>query len=86
MELELKDVNYLRELVELRPEKETMIELNNSSRKRDRARSQKIRRAVKRHEERVSTPKGRSNNAARRKPSKAAGQTSKTNSRSKPQR
>lgn len=81
MELELKDVNYLRELVELRPEKETMIELNNSSRKRDRARSQKIRRAVKRHEERVSTPKGRSNNAARRKPSKAAGQTSKTNSR-----
>ncbi|MGY5829598.1 23S rRNA pseudouridine(2605) synthase RluB [Vibrio vulnificus] len=92
MELELKDVNYLRELVELRPEKETMIELNNSSRKRDRARSQKIRRAVKRHEERVSTPKGHSNNAARRKPSKAAGQTSKTNSRnqagsrSKPQR
>ncbi|MGR2994293.1 23S rRNA pseudouridine(2605) synthase RluB [Vibrio vulnificus] len=92
MELELKDVNYLRELVELRPEKETMIELNNSSRKRDRARSQKIRRAVKRHEERVSTPKGRSNNAARRKPNKADGQTSKTNSRnqagsrSKPQR
>ncbi|EGQ9934798.1 23S rRNA pseudouridine(2605) synthase RluB [Vibrio vulnificus] len=92
MELELKDVNYLRELVELRPEKETMIELNNSSRKRDRARSQKIRRAVKRHEERVSTPKGRSNNASRRKPSKADGQTNKTNSRnqagsrSKPQR
>ncbi|EHZ7123595.1 TPA: 23S rRNA pseudouridine(2605) synthase RluB [Vibrio vulnificus] len=92
MELELKDVNYLRELVELRPEKETMIELNNSSRKRDRARSQKIRRAVKRHEERVSTPKGRSNNAARRKSSKADGQTNKTNSRnqagsrSKPQR
>ncbi|HAS6062969.1 TPA: 23S rRNA pseudouridine(2605) synthase RluB [Vibrio vulnificus] len=92
MELELKDVNYLRELVELRPEKETMIELNNSSRKRDRARSQKIRRAVKRHEERVSTPKGRSNNAARRKLSKADGQTNKTNSRnqagsrSKPQR
>lgn len=92
MELELKDVNYLRELVELRPEKETMIELNNSSRKRDRARSQKIRRAVKRHEERVSTPKGRSNNAVRRKPSKADGQTNKTNSRnqagsrSKPQR
>ncbi|MBE4587773.1 23S rRNA pseudouridine(2605) synthase RluB [Vibrio navarrensis] len=68
MELELKDVNYLRELVELRPEKETMIELNSSSRKRDRARSQKIRRAVKRHEERVSTPKGRSNNPSRRKP------------------
>lgn len=76
MELELKDVNYLRELVELRPEKETMIELNNSSRKRDRARSQKIRRAVKRHEERVSAPKGRSNNAARRKPTKTATPTS----------
>ncbi len=61
MELELKQVNYLRELVELQPERTTMIDLQNTSRKRERSRSQKIRRAVKRHEERVSTPKGRSN-------------------------
>ncbi|RQW63385.1 23S rRNA pseudouridine(2605) synthase RluB [Vibrio viridaestus] len=61
-ELELKQVNYLRELVELKPEQRTMIDQNkdNTSRKRERARSQKIRRAVKRHEERVSTPRGRS--------------------------
>lgn len=76
MELDLKEVNYLRELVELRPEKETMLDLSkdNTSRKRERARSQKIRRAVKRHEERVSTSKGRSNNPARRKPKKNAGE------------
>ncbi|RJX69542.1 23S rRNA pseudouridine(2605) synthase RluB [Vibrio sinensis] len=69
MELDLKEVNYLRELVELRPEKETLLDENkaNTSRKRERSRSQKIRRAVKRHEERVSTPGGRSNNQARRK-------------------
>ncbi|MCV5736583.1 hypothetical protein OFN56_32265, partial [Escherichia coli] len=44
-----------------------MLDLSkdNTSRKRERARSQKIRRAVKRHEERVSTSKGRSNNPAR---------------------
>lgn len=42
MELDLKEVNYLRELVELRPEKETMLDLSkdNTSRKRERARSQ----------------------------------------------
>jgi 23S rRNA pseudouridine2605 synthase len=61
MELELKEVNYLRELVELPIEKTTMVDKENSSRKRDRSRSQKIRRAVKRHEERVSAPKGRGN-------------------------
>ena len=61
MELDLKQVNYLRELVELRPEKNTMIDAQNTSRKRERSRSQKIRRAVKRHEERVNAPKGRSN-------------------------
>ena len=48
MELDLKQVNYLRELVELRPEKNTMIDAQNTSRKRERSRSQKIRRAVKR--------------------------------------
>ncbi|NLS12987.1 23S rRNA pseudouridine(2605) synthase RluB [Vibrio sp. SM6] len=74
MELDLKEVNYLRNLVELRPENETMMDETkaNSSRKRERARSQKIRRAVKRHEERVSAPKGRSNNPRRSK--KAAGE------------
>lgn len=61
MELDLKQVNYLREMVELKPEKTTMIEVGNTSRKRERSRSQKIRRAVKRHEERISTPKGRGN-------------------------
>lgn len=59
VELELKEVNYLREMVEMAPEKETMIDPNAGSRKRDRSRGQKIRRAVKRHEERVTAPKGR---------------------------
>ncbi|CAM3939004.1 Ribosomal large subunit pseudouridine synthase B [Vibrio aerogenes CECT 7868] len=61
VELSLKEVNYLRELVELRPEQRTMIDVSkdNTSRKRERSRSQKIRRAVKRHEERISSPKGR---------------------------
>lgn len=53
-ELELKDVNYLREMVELAPEKETLIALDAESRKREKARGQKIRRAVKRHEDRVA--------------------------------
>ncbi|MCW8334363.1 23S rRNA pseudouridine(2605) synthase RluB [Vibrio sp. SCSIO 43135] len=76
MELDLKEVNYLRELVELRPERNTMLDesKDNTSRKRERSRSQKIRRAVKRHEERVSAPKGRSNNPSRRKPKKSAGE------------
>ncbi|MCJ2375316.1 23S rRNA pseudouridine(2605) synthase RluB [Vibrio sp. ZSDZ34] len=73
-ELTLKEVNYLRTLVELKPESETMLDLNNNtSRKRERSRSQKIRRAVKRHEERVNTPsKGRSNQQRRNK--KSAGE------------
>ncbi|WP_375750194.1 23S rRNA pseudouridine(2605) synthase RluB [Vibrio sp. HN007] len=66
MELELKEVNYLRELVELPAERTTMIEKDNTSRKRERSRSQKIRRAVKRHEERVNAPKGRSNSRRNR--------------------
>ncbi|EEY43832.1 ribosomal large subunit pseudouridine synthase B [Vibrio sp. RC586] len=69
MELDLKQVNYLRELVELRPEKETVLNTapDAATRKRERTRSQKIRRAVRRHEERVSTAPGRSG-SARRKP------------------
>ncbi|MEF1254826.1 23S rRNA pseudouridine(2605) synthase RluB [Vibrio sp. M260112] len=76
MELDLKEVNYLRELVELRPERQTLLDesKSNSSRKRERSRSQKIRRAVKRHEERVNSTGGRSNNPSRRKPKKSSGQ------------
>ncbi len=50
MELELDEVNYLREMVELRPEKETFISPEVKKRK---ARCQKIRRAVRRHDDRV---------------------------------
>ncbi|MGL6258843.1 23S rRNA pseudouridine(2605) synthase RluB [Vibrio sp. WXL103] len=73
MELSLKDVNYLRDMVELRAEKETMLDLNkdNTSRKRERAKSQKIRRAVKRHEERVSSP-GRGRGKPTRKPGRSS--------------
>ncbi|MCG9786574.1 23S rRNA pseudouridine(2605) synthase RluB [Vibrio barjaei] len=75
MELTLKEVNYLRELVELRPEKETLLDLSqNTSRQRERSRSQKIRRAVRRHEERANAPKGRSNQQRRNK--KSAGEQS----------
>ncbi|ENM5741594.1 23S rRNA pseudouridine(2605) synthase RluB [Vibrio metoecus] len=68
MELDLKQVNYLRELVELRPEKETVLNTapDAATRKRERTRSQKIRRAVRRHEERVSTAPGRSSSARRK--------------------
>ncbi|GEA49641.1 ribosomal large subunit pseudouridine synthase B [Vibrio inusitatus NBRC 102082] len=66
MEMDLKQVNYLRELVELQPEKETVIDVRNTSRNRERSRSQKIRRAVRRHEERIT-----SNGPAKRKPKKA---------------
>ncbi|GAM62424.1 ribosomal large subunit pseudouridine synthase B [Vibrio ishigakensis] len=57
MELSLKQVNYLRELVDLPAEKSTLLEerKQNTSRSRERSRSQKIRRAVRRHEERVSS-------------------------------
>ncbi|MBY6197302.1 23S rRNA pseudouridine(2605) synthase RluB [Vibrio hangzhouensis] len=79
MELTLKEVNYLRELVELRPEKETMLDLSqNTSRQRERSRSQKIRRAVRRHEERANAPKGRSNQQRRRKSAGEQGARSKT--------
>lgn len=68
MELSLKDVNYLRELVELKPENSTMLDVSkdNTSRKRERSRSQKIRRAVRRHEERVNTPAGGRANSRRK--------------------
>lgn len=56
MELELEAVNYLRETVELRQEKETFISPEMKKRK---TRSQKIRRAVRRHEERVESNESR---------------------------
>lgn len=56
MELELKDVNYLREMVELRPESETLI---NPEAKKRKSRVQKIRRAVRRYEERVESGESR---------------------------
>ncbi|UXI02220.1 23S rRNA pseudouridine(2605) synthase RluB [Photobacterium sp. TY1-4] len=51
MELELKEVNYLREMVELPPESETMLTVEGQKRKKG---VRQIRRAVRRHEERVS--------------------------------
>jgi len=74
MELDLKQVNYLRELVDLRPEDETMLDVSkdNTSRKRERSRSQKIRRAVRRHEEPVTAPAPK----GRRKPTAATNKPS----------
>ncbi|TRN17560.1 23S rRNA pseudouridine(2605) synthase RluB [Vibrio fluvialis] len=68
VEMDLKDGNYLRELVGLKPEKTTKLDgsKDNTSRKRERSRSQKIRRAVRRHEERVTAPAGRSGNSRRK--------------------
>ncbi|RXJ74885.1 23S rRNA pseudouridine(2605) synthase RluB [Veronia nyctiphanis] len=63
MELDLKEVNYLREMVEMRPEKETFVTPEAEKRK---ARSQKIRRAVRRHEERVDSSDTRKSRQSRR--------------------
>ncbi|AZL84487.1 MULTISPECIES: 23S rRNA pseudouridine(2605) synthase RluB [Aliivibrio] len=54
MELELKEVNYLRDMVELPHEKESLLDVDKESRKRAKSKSQKIRRAVKRHDERTT--------------------------------
>lgn len=63
MELELKEVNYLREMVELPAEKESLLDVDKESRKRAKSKTQKIRRAVKRYDERSTeernTPAGR---------------------------
>ena len=62
VELGLKEVNYLREKVELSPERKSLLEEvkgRGTSRDRVRSRRHKIRRAVKRHEERVVPNKGR---------------------------
>lgn len=63
MELELDAVNYLRQTVELRPEKETMITPEMKKRK---PRSQKIRRAVRRHEERIESGDTKKSRSSRR--------------------
>ncbi|MFC3025420.1 23S rRNA pseudouridine(2605) synthase RluB [Vibrio zhugei] len=100
MELTLKQVNYLRELVDLAPESNTMLDQSkdNTSRKRERSRSQKIRRAVRRHEERVTTPskgrgskpsdaggRGRANNAKTQTDGKDSGQRPAKRTPRKPQ-
>lgn len=71
MELDLKEVNYLREMVELRPESQTMITPEAAKRK---TRSQKIRRAVRRHEERVTDTKKTRQSRRGSKPKSRAGQ------------
>nr|WP_086939612.1 23S rRNA pseudouridine(2605) synthase RluB [Thaumasiovibrio occultus] len=76
MELPLAEVNKLRESVELPPETETVITVEKEKRK---PKVQKIRRAVRRHEERVEEER-----SGRRKPRRggkptAAGAAGKTN-------
>lgn len=59
MELELKEVNYLREMVELKPEQNTVLTVEGQKRKKG---VRQIRRAVRRHEERIKSedsPRGR---------------------------
>ncbi|USH03532.1 23S rRNA pseudouridine(2605) synthase RluB [Grimontia kaedaensis] len=73
MELELSDVNYLREMVELRAEQETMIDPETKKRK---ARAQKIRRAVRRYEERVES--GETRKPRNRRGGQAAGNRTRT--------
>ncbi|UTM56292.1 23S rRNA pseudouridine(2605) synthase RluB [Photobacterium sp. CCB-ST2H9] len=51
MELELQEVNYLRNVVELSPETQTHLTVEGQKRKKG---VRKIRRAVRRHEERVN--------------------------------
>ncbi|WP_087019848.1 23S rRNA pseudouridine(2605) synthase RluB [Thaumasiovibrio subtropicus] len=55
MELELPEVNKLRESVELAPETESVITVEQRKRK---PKAQKIRRAVRRHEERAEEERG----------------------------
>ncbi|KXF81666.1 23S rRNA pseudouridine(2605) synthase RluB [Enterovibrio coralii] len=74
MELGLEEVNYLREMVDLRAEKETFLETET---RKPKSRAQKIRRAVRRHEERVESGESRKPRNTRRggQPGKpAAGQ------------
>ncbi|MGF1756876.1 23S rRNA pseudouridine(2605) synthase RluB [Photobacterium sagamiensis] len=84
MELELKDVNYLREAVELAPEETTLLTVEGLKRKKG---VRQIRRAVRRHEERASeAPRGRRgrNNEERRSSSRNAAEDQKAQSKRKP--
>ncbi|WP_372770357.1 23S rRNA pseudouridine(2605) synthase RluB [Pseudoalteromonas sp.] len=54
-ELNLKDVNYLRQTVGLRRETETKLSVMPEKRKDRRAKINKIRKAVKKHNQRVTT-------------------------------
>jgi ribosomal large subunit pseudouridine synthase B (EC 5.4.99.-) len=70
-EMELKEVNYLREMVEMKPESQTVITPEDQKRKKSR---QKIRRAVRRYEERIdSHDKPKKARQARRGNAPAAG-------------
>ncbi|GEK11399.1 23S rRNA pseudouridine(2605) synthase RluB [Pseudoalteromonas sp. McH1-7] len=56
-ELKLEDVNYLRKSVSLRPETQTKLSVMPEKRKDKRAKINKIRKAVKKHNQRVKTPR-----------------------------
>ncbi len=80
-ELELTEVNYLRELVELPAETETLLTVEGQKRKKD---VRQIRRAVRRHETRVQNDgsgKGRSRAISRQKPMMEEAATEKKPSR-----
>ncbi|PSW07365.1 23S rRNA pseudouridine(2605) synthase RluB [Photobacterium lipolyticum] len=84
MELELKEVNYLREAVELAPEETTLLTVEGLKRKKG---VRQIRRAVRRHEERASeAPRGRRgrNNEERRSSSRNAAEDQKAQGKRKP--
>ena len=69
-ELELNDVNYLREMVQLPREKETLLTKEKTSRSRERVKSAKIRRAVRRHAERALNPSSQKNRKPKPKQTK----------------
>lgn len=56
-ELKLEDVNYLRKSVSMRAEKQTKLSVMPEKRKDKRAKINKIRKAVKKHNQRVKTPR-----------------------------
>ncbi|MEJ6474632.1 23S rRNA pseudouridine(2605) synthase RluB [Pseudoalteromonas piscicida] len=56
-ELKLEEVNYLRKSVSLRPETQTKLSVMPEKRKDKRAKINKIRKAVKKHNQRVKTPR-----------------------------
>ncbi|MCP3699045.1 MAG: 23S rRNA pseudouridine(2605) synthase RluB [Aliivibrio sp.] len=82
MELELKEVNYLREMVELPHEKESLLDVDKESRKRAKSKSQKIRRAVKRHDERTVEDRNTSGGRRGRNNKKPVGSSLPRNSNS----